>query len=172
MGLITNTLYNVDSNTIVLALVFIILLVLINFSLSKIFKKDKTSATIISLCVSLLAVYGIERMNWDLSGIIFTLGISEEILYAIVPWIILGIIIWISFAKDKRSGRIKFRFFMPFLILGTMLVALSFTPLIYQKSIVLITGIVFLIIGIISWFKKMGRDKDKEKGVLKVRSIR
>ncbi len=139
-------LYAIDPNTMVLGLLFIIFYVFINFSLSKIFRRERASSAIISLCVSLLAVYGINRLNWDLSNIVFNLGISENILYTVVPWIILGLAVLASFVKDPTTGRRRFRLYRLFMILGAFLILISFFA--YEKGIVMIIGIALILIGL------------------------
>src|SRR3989344_2457589 len=155
MGMIRDLLGNIDPNTMVLGLLFIILLVLINFSLMKFFKKEKTTPTIISLCVSLLAVYGISRTNFDLTGLIYGIGISEETLYLIVPLLIL-IFLALLFWKVGLSRT--------FICLGIILIILSFTPLIYEKSTVLIIGGILVVLGSLIWLFKNRRNK--KKGIL------
>lgn len=160
MGMISEMLYNIDPNTMILGLVFIILYILINFSLSKIFKKERASSAILSLCASLLAVYGLNRTNFDLSGIFFNWGISENALYVIVPWVILGLAVLASFAKDNTTGRRSFRPYRLLLALGAMIFLIGLTP-IYQKAAFIIAGIVLIILGIVLWsWKKINLKKN------------
>lgn len=160
--MINELLYNIDPNTMILGLVFIILYVLINFSLSKIFKKERASSAIISLCVSLLAVYGINRTDFDLSGIFFNLGFSENILYIIVPWIILGLAILASFVKDKTTGKRSFRLYRLLIALGAMIFIIGLTP-IYQKAIFIVAGIILILLGFFLWLRKKIHLKKKHK---------
>lgn len=153
---ISDMLSSIDPNTMLLGLLFIIFYVLINFSLSKVFKKERASSAIISLCVSLLAVYGLNRLNWDLSGVYLNLGLSEEFLYSVVPLIILGLAILGSFVKDSMTGRRKFRLYRLFFILGGFLILLSFFA--YEQTILFVAGIVLILIGLfLLWrIKKKG----------------
>jgi hypothetical protein len=157
--------YSVDSGTMISGLLFIIFFVVINFSLSRIFKKERASGVIISLCTSLLAVYGINKTNLNLSGLFFNLGISEELLSSIIPWIILIGIVLASFVKDSATGKRRFRLYRTFLILGGVLIILGLTPIIYQKGVVLIAGIIFFLIGLGLWLKnKIHLKKNVESG--------
>lgn len=153
---ISDMFSSIDPNTMLLGLLFIIFYVLINFSLSKVFKKERASSAIISLCVSLLAVYGLNKLNWDLSGVYLNLGLSEEFLYSVVPLIILGLAILGSFVKDSMTGRRKFRLYRLFMILGGLLILLSFFA--YEQTILFIAGIVLILIGLfLLWrIKKKG----------------
>lgn len=139
----------IDPNTMVLGLLFIIFYVFINLSLSRIFKKERASAAIISLSISLLAVYGINKLNWDLNGFVSNIGISENFLYAVVPWIILGLAVLGSFVKDE-SGRRKFRLYRLLMILGALLIVLSFFA--YEQGITMIIGIALIALGILIWW--------------------
>jgi hypothetical protein len=154
MGMMGDLFYSIDPSTMILGLIFIVLYVIIHFSLSKVFKKERASSTIISLCISLLAVYGLNRIDFNLSGILFNWGISEDILYLIVPWIILGITILVSFVKDKTTGKISFRLYRLLLILGAILLLIGLIPGVYEQTIFIIAGIILILLGIILWFIK------------------
>jgi hypothetical protein len=153
---ISDMLSSIDPTTMLLGLLFIIFYILIKFSLSKIFKNDKSSPTIISLCVSLLAVYGINRSNFNISGLFSNIGISEEIIYAVVPWIIIGLSILASFAKYPATGKRKFRLYRLFMILGAFLILLSFFA--YEQGILMIIGAILILIGLFLWWR------NKKKG--------
>jgi hypothetical protein len=163
--MIRDMLSSIDPNTMILGLLFIIFYVFINFSLSKVFKKERASSAIISICVSLLAVYGINKTNFDVSGLFYNIGINENILYTIVPWIILGLAILGSFAKDETTGKRRFRLYKLFMILGAFFILLSFFT--YEKGTVMIIGIVLLLIGLFLWFmvrKKKGKIPQQNTG--------
>jgi hypothetical protein len=147
---LNDLLYSIDPNTMLLGLLFIIFYGLINLSLSRVFKKERSTSTVISLCVSLLAVYGINRTNLDISGLFYKVGISDTLIYAVVPWIILGLSFLFSFAKDQ-TGRRRFRFCRLLMILGAFLILLSFFA--YQTAVVLIVGIVLIVLGLLLWLK-------------------
>ena len=144
-------LYSVDASTMILGLLFVIFYVLINFSLSKVFKKEKASSTIISLCVALLAIYGINTLNWDLSVITFNLGISDALIYGIVPWIILGLAVLSSFAKDPTTGKRRFRLYRLLMVLGAFCILLSFFA--FQTTVMIIIGLVLIVLGFLLWIR-------------------
>lgn len=135
-------LYSIDPNSMLLGLLFIIFYVFVQYALSRSIRNKKSSA-IIAFCVSLLAVYGINRMSWDISGFFYGLGLSENFLYTIVPLIILaGLIFMIWKLKLSRT----------LMITGILLIIASF--LVYEKGIILIIGIVLFLIGLLLSFRK------------------
>lgn len=149
--------YSIDPNTMVLGLLFVIFYILINFSLSKVFRRERASSAIISLCVSLLAVYGINKTNFDISGLVYNIGITENIIYTIVPWVIIGLAVLASFVKDRTTGRRRFRLYRLLMILGAFFILLSFFA--YEKGITMIIGIVLIVLGLLLWWfvtKKKG----------------
>jgi hypothetical protein len=150
-------LYNIDANFIVLTLLFVIFFVIIQFALSKSLK-DKTSASIIALCASLLAIYGIYRGGFDLSGIFNNVGISEEIIYTVLPLVILAGLIYLFW---------KVRLGVVLGILGFIFIAGS--RFVYEKATVLIVGIIVLVIGIFLMINKARRDRRREGNVVTLR---
>ncbi len=153
MANLVSTFSSVDANALMFTLLFVIFLVLINFALSKsIFKREKASSMIISLCISLLSVYWLMKTNFNISRVFSKIGISEDILYLIGPWVILGLAILGSIAKDSITGKKKFRLYRFFMILGAMLIIMSFFA--YERTFLLIAGIVLILLGIILWFRR------------------
>jgi len=92
-------LNTIESSTISLLVIFIVCFALLNFSLTKFFKKERAIAGIIAFSISLLITYGVNRsdlefeyqfyqfQNWFQSfgwgGLIFFAG-----LIAVVIWIV------------------------------------------------------------------------------------
>ena len=150
--MLNNLLYNIDANTMLLGLLFVIFFAIINFGLSRSLK-DRGTSGIISFCVSLLAVYGINRTNLDVSGFFSGMGITDKLIYSVVPILIiigLAFMIW------------KLKLSWTFMLTGAFLIIMSFTLLIYEKTIILRVGIFLLILGITFWIMKKRRDKKKE----------
>ncbi len=151
-----NLFSSIDPNTMVLLFLFVIIFAMLMFLLGRtMFKENNSIKTVIAMAISLFAIYGINKMNWDVSNFFYSLGLSQDLIYIIVPWLIIAFVIFISFVKDKTTMKKKFRLSRPFLIIGALLTIISFTSLILQKGVVMIVGIVMLIIGILlSIFKK------------------
>jgi predicted branched-subunit amino acid permease len=143
--MLIGALSNIDPSTIILALLFIIFFVFIQLVLSRSLK-DKNSASIIALCVALLAVYGISKTGFDISEFSYNLGITDNIIYDIIPFIVLGGLIFLFW-------KVRMRFIMVFLGLGLMIG--SFFA--YEQKWVLIAGIVFLVIGLWLMYKESKR---------------
>lgn len=152
-------LYAIDPNTMILGLLFVIFFAIINFALYRMLKNKGTSS-IISFCVSLLAVYGINRTNFDISGVFYNIGVTEGMIYTVVPILILvglGFMIW----KLKLSWTL--------MLIGAILIIASLIPgLLFEKGTVMIIGIVLLVLGFIllMWKKRKIKKKlpGREKG--------
>lgn len=152
--MLNGVLYNIDANTMVLGLLFVIFFAIINFALNRSLK-DKGTAAIIAFCISLLATYGLNRTSLNFSGMFYKIGINDGIIYSVVPIIILiGLIFMIW----------KVKLGVTLMLTGMGLIILSFFA--YKKVLLLIIGIVTIVVGIFFWIRK--RRRDKRKGILKV----
>jgi hypothetical protein len=156
---IRDMLYSIDPNTMLLGLLFIIFFVFIQYALSRAMR-DKNTSTIIAFCIALLAVYGINRTNFDISGIFYGIGLNEEIIYTIIPWIILGLAFLGSFSKNKETGKRRFRLCRLIMIIGALIVLLSFFA--YEKTVLMIIGIILFVIGLIFCLKKKGTGRNND----------
>lgn len=150
--------YMLNPEVMILGLLFIIFFALIQLFLSRSLK-DRNSASVIAFCVSLLAVYGISRTGFDVSGLVYRIGINssgaEDIFYSILPFIILGGLIFIFW-------KVKMRVILT--LSGLILMIAS--RFVYEKAIVLGIGIVVLCIGLYLVYKESRR---KVKGGIYLR---
>ncbi len=150
--------YMLNPEVMILGLLFIIFFALIQLFLSRSLK-DRNSASVIAFCVSLLAVYGISRTGFDVSGLVYRIGINssgaEDIFYSILPFIILGGLIFIFW-------KVKIRVILT--LSGLILMIAS--RFVYEKAIVLGIGIVVLCIGLYLVYKESRR---KVKGGIYLR---
>ncbi len=137
---ISNFLDSIGPSTMILLVLFIIFFALLhNIVFINFFRGNRTVSAIISFCVSLLAVYGINRARWDLGGLFYGLGISESALFTLIAIVLLIIVIYAIFTK-----KLKYLF----LIFGIFLTLISlFTDLIYERGIAIVIGLVLLVIG-------------------------
>jgi len=142
MEVIRNVLGGIDPNTMILGLLFVIFFAIINFALGKSLRDKKTSG-IIAFCISLLAVYGINRTNFDVSGMFYSIGISEEMIYTILPWIILVGLIFMIW---------KLKLPLTLMLVGIILIIASF--FVYEQTWVLIVGIVLFVLGFLLWLRR------------------
>ena len=139
---------------------FLISFALINFILARFLKNkygqpNKAIAGVIAFAISMLIVYGVHKMGFDLGDFFYDIGISEELLGTLVPLIVLAAVIWLIW---------KIGICLMLLALGLLLTIVSFTDWVYESGVLLITGIVLLITGLICfWFKKRkGKPKFEE----------
>lgn len=141
--------YMLDPEVMILGLLFIIFFALIQLFLSRSLK-DRNSASVIAFCVSLLAVYGISRTGFDISSLVYKIGINssaaENIFYSILPFVILGGLIFIFW-------KVKMRVILT--LSGLILMVVS--RFVYEKAIVLGIGIVVLCIGLYLFYKESRR---------------
>ena len=129
---LSDLLNQIDEATIILYAVFIISFSLLFFSLNKVFQGNTSTSGIISVVISLLIVYSVNKSGINLQGVFFDLGISEEILMTIVPIIILLGTVFIVIKLAKES----------LLVLGGLLIAVSF--FVYQQATLMVLGIILI----------------------------
>jgi O-antigen ligase len=96
------------------------------------FKGDTTTSGIISVMSSLLITYGVNKMEFDIRGLIFNLGISQGTLSTILPIVIVAGIIFLIIKLAKNS----------LLAIGGLFILLSF--FVYAKTLLIVIGVVFI----------------------------
>jgi len=142
---LSNLLYNLDSSTMILGAIFIIVFAFANFSLSKFFKnKDgepiKGTAGIVSFVIAFLAIYGINRYGIDYEGFFYSIGFSGDLLFILLPAILLVGAIYILWTYNLA---------ILFLISGVVFTALTiFTDLFYEKGLAFIIGVILILVGL------------------------
>jgi hypothetical protein len=137
---LSDLLNQLDSSLIIFSAIFVISFLIFQLSLSKIFKEQKSTGTIISAILAFLIIFGINQTGWDIQNFFFELGFSEDALFTVIPLILLVGIIFL-FIKLKKK---KYFFY----ILGGFLVALGL--FIFEEAAeILVIGIVLIIVGLI-----------------------
>jgi hypothetical protein len=155
---------SIDSSTMILGSIFLISFVLINFSLSRVFKDqygntDKAISGIIAFIGSLLITWGINRTGFDYEGLFYGVGFSSDFLFMILPLILLGIAIYIVWSSENfKKGLAKL-----FLIFGGGLFLLSFTEIVYEGFTAGFIGIISIVIG--AWFLKTSRNSNRSDNI-------
>ncbi len=134
---LSSILYSIPPNQMLLGLSFIIFFVLLNFLISKTLKGNRSSSTIIALCISLLAVYGLYRINFDLVAMLSSIGLRGDFIYTILPIILAAGLIFVFW---------KVGFGRTLLIVGLLLIIASF--FIYDNKTLLLIGIALFFIGL------------------------
>ena len=148
---ITGFFSSINPDDMILMTLFIIIFAFINFSLGKFFKDsygnpNKAIAGVVAFAVTSLIVYGFWRTGFDLGGLFYNVGISEDTLFFIMPIVLLVAAIFIAW---------KVGFAALFLIFGAFIVLITiFTDLIYEKLTSLIIGVVLFLIGLWLWWRK------------------
>lgn len=143
---LSSILNSIDPSTMFLGLLFVITFAFLNYALSRAFKDNKAIGGIIAFAFSIGIVYWINLYGWDFEGFFFNFFffIPEDVLYTIVPLILLGLLIFSS---------IKFGLGKTLSIIGGFLFIMGFTDLVYEKGLIIIIGLAFIIIGGIIWKK-------------------
>ncbi len=141
----------ISPEVIILGLLFVIFFALIQLFLSRSLK-DRNSASVIAFCVSLLSVYGISRTGFNVSSLFYNLGINintntiQGIMYSLLPILIIAGLVFIFWKVKAR---------VIFVLIGLILMVAS--RFVYEKTIVLVLGIIFLLIGIVLIYKESRR---------------
>jgi len=149
-------LSNIDPSFITLGSIFIISFAILFFSLSKIFKTEEQGKAIpgvIAFALSSLITYQINKTGFDFSGF------PREFFSVLLPIILIGAIIFLV-VKFKTTS---------LFILGAGLILLSFTNLIYAKSIIFVIGIILVGVSLLIWRK---RNKKEGKSPKKTKLIK
>jgi uncharacterized membrane protein len=145
--MLNDFLYNIDPNTMLLALLFVIFFAIINFALFRMLKNKGTSS-IISFCISLLAVYGINRTSLDINRLFNGIGIGDKLIYSVIPIIILAGLIYMLW--NLGLGK-------TLMLTGVALVIVSF--FVYMKTIILVIGIALFVVGLYLWVKGVRKER-------------
>jgi len=148
--MLNDLLYRIDSNNLILVALFLIFFYLINFSLSKFFKQR--NVWVPSLAASILIVYWIWRADFNLTGFFSGIGFSENLLYIILPIIIIAGLIFLIWKLGISKTLI---------ILGIISIISGFTNLVYNKGAVIGIGVGLLILGIILRARKRREGKER-----------
>jgi len=134
-----------DSQTMFLMTLFIIVFAGLFFSASRVFKNkstgqpERTIAAVVSLAISLFVIYGINKMDMDIQGMFYDIGLSEGLLGIIIPIILIaGLIYLLVKVKSKIL-----------LILGALFILISIADLVYEKEALLWLGIILIVLWII-----------------------
>ena len=151
---LSDFLYSINSSTLILFLLFLIFFVILNNVIFiNFFRGNKMVSTVLSLSISIMAVWGLNRMNWDLGSFFFTLGLSEDTLYTLVLIVLLIAVIYAIF-----KGKLR----LLFLGLGLLLIILAFfTDIFFEWTTALLIGTVLVVIwAFLAW---RARRKKKEE---------
>ena len=154
---LSDFLYSINSSTLILFLLFLIFFVILNNVIFiNFFRGNRMVSTVISLSISLMSVWGLNRMNWDLGSFFFTLGLSEDTLYNIV---LVVLVIAVIYAISKKKLRLLF------LGLGLLLIILAFfTDIFFEWTTALLIGIILVVIWAFLAWRAWKKEKEPHYG--------
>lgn len=154
---LSEVLSQLDETTLLLGLLFVVSFALINFSLSKLFDSQRGIASIIAFSASLIITYEVNRVGFDIAGFITSFGISSELLFILVPIILIAGLIYLIWKFTLRGV---------LLIAGALLMGISFTDLVYEKQTLFVIGLILFLIGLWLYIRrgKTGEEIEEIKG--------
>jgi hypothetical protein len=152
---VRGVLSGIDPQLLILGIVFVLVLAVIMFILGRVrlFHQNQGTKTVVSICVSLLVVYGMFRTNWNIERFFYSLGLGEDTLYNLVLLALFCFLIMTSIVRDPEERRIKFRLYRTMILSGLIFIGLKFTPIAYGAG-TLVVGIPLLVLGIILWYRR------------------
>ncbi len=137
-----------DSSLFVYGGIFVVFFALLNFILGRtVFRENQGTKVVISLVLSLFAVYGIATSNFDVNMGSFDTGsffLGDYLPTILTILFLAGIVYFI----------VRWGFGVVLMVLGILSIITSFTNLVYEKNIFLYIGIIFLVIGLLLQFRK------------------
>ncbi len=160
--MIRGILSSIDVESMVLGILFFVIFAGLMFALRKTkFGRNNAMKTVISFCISLLAVFGLSKTTWDFTGIFYRIGFNEQLLYNVALVILISFFVLSGIVK-KSYGR-RWRLYRPLNIIGGLFTALAlFTDVIYEKTTTLTISIPMLVIGLLLWYRrKYSSDKNE-----------
>jgi hypothetical protein len=142
---LSNLLDSISESNLIILLVFIISFALIFFSLSRMFKQNIAIAAVISFASSFGITYWVNKSGFDLSGWVYDMGISTDVLYILIPILALALAIFLIVKLGKDS----------LFIFGGFLLASSL--FVYEKAIVIALGIILILFRLFMRKNGLGR---------------
>lgn len=133
----------IDPQAMFLMLIFLISFVMLQFSLSRVFKKSPQTGSMLAVLISILITYGLYYMGVDFEGFAFDLGFDMDMVIMVSSVLIL--IGFIYLLKKVGLG-------LTLIILGIGIIGISFFA--YEQTITATIGIVLLLIGILLWWRR------------------
>ena len=138
---LSDFLIEVNANDWFLVLILVVSFALINMSLSRVFKDNRTTSTTIALASSMGIVYGMNKV-FDIEGLFSYTGISNEVLSVVVPILLLAAVVILSKVIGFGETLIVFGAFSIFADIADIFDGL------------LVLGIILLVIGVFLIFMK------------------
>ncbi len=164
--MIGDILYSLDVQGLLLAVAFVIIFGLLTLAMGRLrrFQEAPAIKTVIALCISLFAVYGLNRSSFDLEGFFYKVGLSGDLLYNFILVILILFFVLSGITKKENAYGTKkkvWRLYRPLSLLGWILLAASiFTPFIYQKGAGILIGAGLTLLGAFLFWRKRKKWKN------------
>lgn len=146
----------IDPSFIVYGLLFLIFFAVLHFVLGRtMFRQNSATRAVISLCLAGICIYGLVKTEFDTGGI-YSLGgtyLGDFFPTILTIALLIGFIIL----------AVKFGLGLIMMVAGIALIALSFTDLIYEKTILFIIGALLFLFGL--KFYQMRRRRRRLSGM-------
>ena len=126
-------LASIDGAMVVLVSIFLISFILVFLSSSRIFKANKAISGAIALVLAFGITYGINKLDWDIQGLIYDIGIPEETLLILGPILAVAVLVLMIW-KLKRDS-------LP--AIGIILIIFAF--FVEEQALVLVIGVGFIL---------------------------
>ena len=151
---VSNFFSTVDPATVYLVCIFLVAFVFINFALAKFFKGNKTAAGLSSMAISFLITYGLYRSGFNYQGAFSNIGIQSNMIYAILPFLLLGALIFMGIKMGWPNA---------FFAFGLFFVVLGFTGLVAEATTTIVIGVGMIIIALMFYSGMNKREKPAKK---------
>ena len=149
---------SIDASAIVWAIIFLIFVAAINYSLSRVFRNNRAIPPVLAILVSLMVVYFLAQSGW-MENFIFNISFIEIEKY--LPWIFLvvsALIVW------------KLGWGMLFMVIGLFLAGLGLLDISARSGLAFMLGAIFFLIGLKLFLRRRKlrklrglNEKDKEE---------
>ena len=154
---IGNMLNSVDDSTLVLGGIFLIVFLLVNYSLEKFFKGNKAVAGGISFAVALLVIWGVNRSGFEYTNLFYGTFFFLPTGFLETLWPLLFIGIWIFLIFKNTGGGFVYGIRkgtgLVFLFSGMLLVFLALIGAFYESGATMASGFFLAGLGlVIGWF--------------------
>lgn len=146
-----NFLLGINTELVIWALAFLLVLGLTNYVLRKFFKRQKGLATGVAIIISILTIYWTSKSLY-LQGLFSGVGISLAPLAKALPWLLIAISIFII---------VKWGFDKLLMIFGLIMILAGIFDWVYERGIVIIIGIILFLIGVWLWRRKSRKKKGR-----------
>lgn len=127
---------SIDASALVWAIIFLIFVAAINYSLSRVFRNNRAIPPVLAILVSLMAVYFLAQSGW-MENFIFNISFIEIEKY--LPWIFLvvsALIVW------------KLGWGMLLMVIGLFLAGLGLLDISARSGLAFMLGSIFFLIGL------------------------